>query len=276
LRERDFDGGPLRLRLCEWGDPAGRVTLVLHGFLEQGAAWDAVATRLPGRIVAPDHRGHGLSEHVGKGGFYHFWDYLADLDALVDHLGAPVDLVGHSMGGTMAVLFAGSQPEKVRRLVLVEGLGVPDAVGDAVTRGRTFLEHRRHPPEHKPLADVEDGVRRMRKGNPGVSLAEAERLVRRTTRPRPDGLLDWTWDARHRYRSPTPFVKEAFVAHLREITAPTLFVYGSQTFYGLPDLAEREAAVRDRRRLVIEGAGHLVHHDRPDALADAIRSHFSA
>src|SRR5690606_17454861 len=116
---------------------------------------------LPGRVIAPDQRGHGLSEHVGRGGFYHFWDYVSDLDALVGSLERPVDLVGHSMGGTVACLYASLRPEAVRRLVLVEGLGPPDASGELLRRPRRFLDDRHRGPVHAPLDDVADGVRRM-------------------------------------------------------------------------------------------------------------------
>ena len=126
MREWDLKTGPrgLTLRICEWGPPEARPLLVLHGFLEQGAAWRDVALSLPHRrIIAPDARGHGLTEHVGTGGWYHFWDYVSDAEAIVDHLGSPIDLLGHSMGGGVASILAGARPEKVRRLMVIEGLG---------------------------------------------------------------------------------------------------------------------------------------------------------
>jgi pimeloyl-ACP methyl ester carboxylesterase len=100
MKEWDFQANEraLRLRICEWGE-GNPTTVILHGYLEQAAAWDAVAQRLAGRVVAPDHRGHGLSEHVGRGGFYHFWDYVSDVDALIATLDQSVILIGHSMGG---------------------------------------------------------------------------------------------------------------------------------------------------------------------------------
>lgn len=285
MHEWDFRAGPrgLRLRICEWGapEPGRPTTLVLHGYLEQGAAWDAVAGRLPGRIVAPDHRGHGLSDHVGPGGFYHFWDYVADVDALADPLGGPVDVVGHSMGATIALLWASLRPERVRRLALVEGLGMPDE-SPGLDRPRRFLAAHRDPPRHRALADLDDGVRRMRHFNPKIPIATARALVARVTRPvRPDdphvepdrpGTLVWTWDPLHRARNPTAMRRDLLMVHLAALRAPTLLVWGATSPYaaGLPDRAEREAAIADRRVITVDGAGHLVHHDAPDALAAAL------
>ena len=295
MKEWDLEVGPqgFRLRICEWGptdatprpaDPAGTgaattVTaapdappvLVLHGFLEQGAAWAAVARRLGRRVLAPDHRGHGLSDHVGAGGWYHFWDYVADVDAIVEHLGAPVDLVGHSMGGTIASLYAGSRPDRVRKLVLVEGLGPPDATDEALFRARQFLADRRSPPGHRPLRDAADGIDRLRKSNPSLTEEEAQRLVERSTRP-VEGGLGWTWDPLHRARMPVPFQVELFQRFLREITAPVLLVDGGRSPWVVADHATRAAALRDVRREVVARAGHLVHHDAPDALARVIRT----
>lgn len=296
MKEWDLEVGPqgFRLRICDWDatdatprplDATGASTvsaapdappvLILHGFLEQGAAWDAVARRLGRRVLAPDHRGHGLSEHVGPGGWYHFWDYVADVDAIVEHLGVPVDLVGHSMGGTIASLYAGSRPDRVRKLVLVEGLGPPDATDEALFRARQFLADRRNPPVHRPLRDTADGIDRLRKSNPSLGEDEARRLVERTTEPL-EGGIGWTWDPLHRARMPVPFQAELFLRFLREITAPVLLVDGGRSPWTVADHATRAAALRDSRREVVARAGHLVHHDTPDALARVIRTFLDA
>ena len=279
MRERDIQTGPrgLRLRVCEWGEPGDSPPLViLHGYLEQGAAWERVAAQMTGRyVVAPDQRGHGLSEHVGAGGFYHFWDYVSDLDALVQSLGGTVDLVGHSMGGTVASYYAGTSPDAIRRLVLVEGLGPPDMTAIAVQRSRKFLaDHRRNRP-HRILPDLEDAIRRMRHWNTSLPDAEAERLARRITTPHPDGGLVWTWDVLHRATAPVPFSEALFIAWIREIRAPTLLVEGGDSVFRVPHTSERAAALTDARAVSIAGAGHLVHHDRPEALARVIRDHLS-
>lgn len=296
MKEWDLTVGPraLALRICEWGvgdvlrSAPGQTgstavaapedappVLILHGFLEQGAAWDSVARRLGRRVLAPDHRGHGLSGQVGAGGWYHFWDYVGDVDAIVEHLGCPVDLVGHSMGGTIACLYAGSRPDRIRKLVLVEGLGPPDASDEVLFRARQFLADRRNPPIHRPLRDVADGVDRVRKANPSLNEDEARRLVERTTVDTGDGLT-WTWDPLHRGRTPVPFQSNLFLRFLREITAPVLLVDGGRSPWTLTDAQERTAALKNARREVIARAGHLVHHDAPDALARVMRTFLDA
>jgi len=264
------------LRICEWPGE-GPPVVVLHGFLEQGAAWHEVATRLSRRVVAPDQRGHGRSGHVGAGGFYHFWDYVGDLDALVEHLGAPVDLVGHSMGGTVACLFAGTRPEAIRRLVLVEGLGPPDMSRDPVDRARRFLADLRRGPRHSPVASVDDAVARMHAYNPNLPREVAARLAQRSTRLRADGQLTWTWDALHRARSPVPFQIAMFRPFLANLTMPVTLVRGGASSFTLEDEDERVAAIGsdDVTVRVVPGAGHLVHHDAPDELAAIVEAALS-
>ncbi len=268
--EWDLDPGPprLRIRVNEWtGSDGGRPPVViLHGFLEQGAAWDAVATRLDRRVIAPDHRGHGRSAHVGAGGFYHFWDYVGDLDGLIEHVGGPVDLVGHSMGGTIAALYAGSRPDRVRRLALIEGLGPPDAESGAIDRARAFLADLRDPPAHPPAVTEVDAADRLRRWNPALSADTASWLAARLL-----GGGTWGWDSRHRMRAPVPFQASIFCRFLREITAPTLIVEGVASPFRVPDAEARKAALVQASAVCIPG-GHLLHHDNPGGLANAITS----
>jgi pimeloyl-ACP methyl ester carboxylesterase len=255
--------------------------LVLHGWLEQGAAWDAVAQRLGREVWAPDQRGHGLSEHVGRGGWYHFWDYVGDAAALADAMGPPVDVVGHSMGGAVACLLAATRPDVVRRLVLVEGLGPPDGTDGAVQRAREYVAERLAPPRHGTLASIDDAADRLRRTAPRLSPETARRLASRVTRPAapgdgPPGALVWTWDALHRARAPVPFLASLFATFLREIRAPVLRVDGADSAFVLPDADARAALLDIRRYARIDGAGHLVHHDQPEALAEAIRAFLDA
>lgn len=269
------------LAVCTWGPERGRPVVILHGFLEQGAAWDTVAAILASaegggrRVLAPDQRGHGRSGHVGAGGFYHFWNYVSDLDALVEHVGGPIDLVGHSMGGTVACLYAGSRPEQVRRLVLVEGLGPLDNSAKAVERGRQFLAHLREEPTHGPLASVDDAAQRLRRSG-GMPAPIAHQLAERSTRPTPDGGRTWSWDPLHRARTPHPFYAAAFTEFLRAIEAPTLLVEGGASWFVVPDRDARVAAIRGCAVHALPGVGHMPHHEAPAALAALIGDHLGA
>jgi len=277
MRSRRFSTGArgVELQLCEWGegDPP---TIILHGYLEQGPAWDAVASRIEGRVIAPAHRGHGRSEHVGSGGFYHFFDYVADLDALVEDLSGPVRIIGHSMGGTIAGYYAGACPDRVSALVLVEGLGPPDRSDDPVGVARQHLKDRREPRQHPVFDNIDEAVNRLRRMNAALDRTSAIQLAKNLVKPTPEGKLRWSWDTLHRARNARPFDPSVFMAFLREITAPTLLVNGAESKFLPADYLERRRSLPHAREVVLPGAGHLVHHDTPILLAETINSFFNA
>lgn len=273
------DSRGLHLTIREWGIPNENhpSILLLHGFLEQSAAWDAVCKAMqPRHIVVPDHRGHGRSDHIGPGGFYHFWDYVADVDAVVEHFGFPVDLVGHSMGGTMAALYAATARERVRRLILIEGLGPPDGEARAVHQARVSLKHRRSPPTHRPITDLDDAMHRMKKGNPDVPSDALSALADRQTQSADNGLL-WRWDALHRARAPVAFSERIFMEFLNEIQSPTMMIEGGRSPYQMiPGLDARRQAIPSSTQRVLDDSGHHPHHTHPGAIATLIQEHFDA
>src|SRR5262245_12947783 len=129
-REQTVDSLGLTLHYLEWGEPRGEPLLLVHGFLDLAYSWQLFVNELlaiahrPLRIIAPDCRGHGNSGWVGVGGYYHFPDYVRDLQWVLRSAGIErVKLIGHSMGGTISFLYAGAFPDRVERLVLIEGIG---------------------------------------------------------------------------------------------------------------------------------------------------------
>ena len=277
----------LSLCLCEWGPAQGRPLVILHGFLEQGAAWDTVAKALGRRVIAPDHRGHGRSEHVGTGGFYHFWNYIPDVDAVLDAVSPnePVDLVGHSMGGTMACLFAATRPARVRRLALIEGLGPPDMTEQAMTRPARFTHAVRSPPTHKPMKDLADAASRITRFTPSLTEERALALADRVSRPLSNtecqaagmahGARVWTWDPLHRSPNPIPFSTATFRPFLGRIACSTLHIHGDTSGFRPADQQERMASVPNLTSASLPG-GHMLHHDVPGALAEALSAFFDA
>jgi pimeloyl-ACP methyl ester carboxylesterase len=246
--------------------------LILHGFQDQSASWDACAQELRsmGPVLVPDQRGFGWSEHVGRGGTYHFSDYVLDIDTLLheQELDA-VHVIGHSMGATVACYLAAARPDLVRTLSLVDGIG-PPVVADskAPQQLRTHLKHHRSPRAHSPMESLQDAARRLRKATPSLSEARALSLAERGTRSTPEGWV-WRWDAKHRARSALPFDAERFIAHLEEVQCPAQLVLGAEGWFRhLPDLDRRVAALR-AKQVSIPG-GHNLHLDNPLGLAEVL------
>jgi pimeloyl-ACP methyl ester carboxylesterase len=256
--------------------PTGLTIVLLHGFMDSGATWDMVAPALARAghdVVAPDLRGFGLSDFVGPGGYYHFPDYVADLAELVDAL-APrrLGLVGHSMGGTVAALFAGSHPDRVERLALLEGMG-PMATAPAMAVDRlqawlrTLREVSRIP---RPLTGLQEAVERLSLHHPRVPREVIESRARLLTRADETGRLVWAYDPLHRTTAPTPFSTEAFGEFLRRIDCPTLVVSGGPTGWHPPDEPTRVACLAHPVRFDLPSAGHMMHWTEPQKLGERL------
>lgn len=271
-------GTGLAYHLLEWGadDPSRQHTLVLlHGFLDLAYGWvDTVEAGLGARfhVVAPDLRGHGDSDRVGAGGYYHFFDYLADLDALIRARGRErVSLVGHSMGGSIAAYFAGTFPSRIHKLALLEGLGPPETGDVGPERTATWIESWRRVRERpqRSYATVEEAAARLRENDPLLSGALALRLAGAGTSRGTDGRLRFKHDPLHATLGPYAFRVEAACRFWEKITCPVLLVEGDQSSFRLApeDEARRRAAFPHAGRAVLEGAGHMMQRHQPAALA---------
>jgi acyl transferase domain-containing protein/pimeloyl-ACP methyl ester carboxylesterase len=259
----------LRLSVCSWGREDAPRVLCLHGILEQGLSWHLVARRLASRgyrVIAPDFRGHGLSDHVGKGGSYHLLDFVADVDAIAREIGRgeAFILAGHSMGAAVAAMYASARPERVAGLVLAE-LPAPSngrPAGLAAQLDYLSTEH-----EHPVLPSVEAAAERLLRSCPAIPRDLALRAARRLTETH-NGGLQWRWDPLLRTRAGIGFDLGAVSAEsyrdvLGRITAPTTLVYGDGNG-GAP-----ECPIRGAKRVVVR-AGHNVHFEAPEALAELI------
>jgi pimeloyl-ACP methyl ester carboxylesterase len=241
---------------------------------------DALAA--PRWVIAPDWRGFGRTQVPGADAYW-FPDYLADLDALLDTLcpGTPVDLVGHSMGGNVAMLYAGVRPRRVRRLVNLEGFGMPDSCpAQAPTRLERWLDELQEPPELRPYDSLEAVARRLRKNDPFLSADKAAWLA--THWAEPDGSGHWRLraDPAHKRVNPVLYRKEEALATWQRITAPLLWVEGEDTqvlqhwgaAYARADFEARMATLPPHRRVVLPRCGHMLHHDQPQAVAAAVEA----
>lgn len=265
MRELTFDLRDLRFTAIEWGEPVGVPTVLLHGYLDHAGSWSRVAEQLPGWRIALDLRGHGGSAWAGPGQSYHFAEYVADLDALVTQLGR-VKLIGHSMGGTIATLYAGARPERVERVASVDGLGLADGGAGARERMVQFLDGIGRVRPHRVFASVEEAAARLRAAWPFVDADWARELAARGTRAVEGGRV-WAYDPRHRVRAATPYRQDQHLCFLAAIRCPILSVHPSDSPFAASDVARLEAAVADLHVAELPNVGHMAQLQAPDALA---------
>lgn len=264
----------LEHHLLEWGD-RGPLVLLLHGFLEHAHAWDWVGPRVAAagyRVRALDWRGHGDSQWVGAGGYYHFADYVADLAAIVRQLDEPVALAAHSMGGNAAILFAGTEPARVSALVAVEGLGPIDSDPEHTPeRYAAWLDDlQRHAARPRAPFTLAAATARLGERYPRLSPDALALLAEHGTRA-VDGGRQWKFDPLHQTRSPQPFYTFQARPFWRRVACPVLYIDGGDSTLRLPEpeLHERLTLLR-ATRTTIPGAAHHPHLEQPEALAQVL------
>ncbi|MBK6867731.1 MAG: alpha/beta hydrolase [Burkholderiales bacterium] len=294
---------PIRLHryhLRLWGDPSGLPLVLVHGWMDVAASYQFMVDALSpdffqGRfIIAPDWRGFGHSTGPACD-HYSFADYLGDLEYLLDHYAGerPVDLVGHSMGGNIAMMYAGVRPGRIRRLVNLEGFGMPATRPEqAPARYAKWLDEikalQRGESALKTYPDLAAVAARLMKTNRRLAADKADWLARQWSEERvqADGGMrrEILGDAAHRIVSAQLFRVEEMRALYARIAAPTLMVEASedslsqwwQGRFTLAEFHQRLAAVPNLRREVIPDAGHMLHHDQPRALAALLESFLGA
>jgi pimeloyl-ACP methyl ester carboxylesterase len=264
--------------VLEWpstgAEDRGTVLLV-HGYMDAAATWDLVAPGLAAagfRVLAPDQRGFGDGPRVPSGGYYHFPDYVPDLADIVDRLvppGEPLLLVGHSMGGTIVTMYAGTFPERVSRLVVIEGAGPPDSAHDtAPDRMRRWVEEVRALRSRAPrtMASRDEALRRLVGNHPRVAEDVLRLELDALARPLAGGGMTWKADPLHATRSPLPFFAASWMAFARRVTCPVLFVSGGPRGWHPPDEDERVGSFAVLERFEIADAGHMMHWTEPEKL----------
>lgn len=228
-----------------------------------------------GHVLAPDLRGHGDSEWIGAGGYYHFLDYVADLDDVIRQRARPrLILVGHSMGGTICGYYAGVRSDRLAALVLIEGLGPPDMAGsDGPSRTAAWIDawRTRGQRERKPMPSLDDAVRRLRRSDELLDAGLARELAEAGTRAVEGGLV-WKHDPLHSTIGPYAYRLEVARRYWERVACPVLCIDGARSKLNLAEQerAARRAAFADVRHLVIQDAGHAVQRDQPARLADAM------
>jgi len=269
----------LRHHVRTWGSPDAPKLILLHGWMDVSASFQFVVDGLKREwhVIAPDFRGFGLSEWTREG--YWFPDYYADLERILDihHPEGPARIVGHSMGGVVSGMFGGIRPERVARLAVLEGLGLGRRPAtDAPARYAQWLDDLRDTPRFRPYASFDEVAARLRRDNPRLSADKAAFLARHWAKQLESGEVVLVSDPRHKLANPVLFRIDEAVACWQRVTAPVLLVFGkdsniSRRIKDTPEqFAERIGSFRNRREVVMEDCGHMMHHDQPERLAAVI------
>jgi pimeloyl-ACP methyl ester carboxylesterase len=304
----------LKYHVLVWGKPGpAKVPMVMvHGWMDVAASYQFVvdAFSQDHYVIAPDWRGYGLTGVDGPpldadgplGGQrsvgarywpdtdnYWFPDYLADLDFLLDHYSPhePVHLVGHSMGGNVAMLYAGSRPQRVRRLVNLEGFGMPATrPAQAPKRYAHWMDElkrfHRGELDLKRYESVAGVASRLMKTNKRLTQDKADWLAQHWAKPEADGMWRILGDPAHKIVNAQLYRVDEVVEIYRSIAAPTLDVRSSEDNlshwwkgkYTLAEYQERVRAVTNLHDAAVEDSGHMLHHDQPEKLATLLEDFF--
>lgn len=274
-----FDVRRLRYHVRHWPGDADRRIVLLHGWMDVSASFQFLVDAMSPQwdVFAPDWRGYGETDW-GQSDCYWFPDYLGDLDALLERIQPeqPVNLVGHSLGGNVATLYAGVRPGRVARLVNLEGFGMSATQpGQAPSRYERWLQELRDRPRLRGYPDFAALADRLQKNNARLTRERAEFLARHWGRE-VDGRVELRGDPAHKIVNPILYRYEEARAIWKQVSAPVLWVDASESEalkrigIGAEQYAERRAAISNLRHITISEAGHMLHHDQPEALAARI------
>ena len=284
-----------------WGDPASKPVLMLHGWMDVGASFQFLvdAMKHDWYVIAPDQRGYGGSDWTREAASgYWFADYVVDLAAIVDHFSPdlPISLVGHSLGGNVCCTFAGVRPHRVKKLVSLDGFGVPaPSVAKANERYAKWLDAVKNPDRLSSYESSAKVADRLQKNNARLSRERAEWLALHWAEQHADGRWHLRADPAHKMPFPTVYRLDEAIAIWSHITAPTLWLGANEsnakTWVGYRDdtvvptvktghasdsFDSRLAAFKDIKFEVLHGAGHMLHHDIPEIVAPKLEAHLLA
>jgi pimeloyl-ACP methyl ester carboxylesterase len=271
----------LRLHYVDWGNPAGPPLLLLHGGRDHCRNWDwtAAALRDDWHVIAPDLRGHGDSQWSPDGS-YTMAGYIYDLAQLIHQQRlAPVTIIAHSLGGNIALRYAGIYPDAVAKLVAIEGLGrsrramAEETRPTIVERMEAWITEQRGLAGRLPrrYASIEEAFRRMQAENPHLSAEQARHLTVHGVNQNEDGTYSWKFDNYVRAWAPYDMTGRDIRLLWSRIGCPTLLMYGKESRSGNPGEDGRAQLFSRATVAGVDGAGHWLHHDRLDEFLRIIR-----
>jgi pimeloyl-ACP methyl ester carboxylesterase len=276
-KDRYIEEEGLKLHYVEWGDASGETVVFVHGIRDQCRSWDLLIAALLAEGVPLEHaaaldlRGHGESDWPATRRGYQHEDFLYDLGALLRNLDKEsVTLIGHSLGGSMALIYAGCFPDRVKSLILLESLGpfaradedVPEIMTERL-KGRDYVEI------PFPYSSLDEAARALQKRFPLIPDRAAAHMALYGTRKTGERYR-WRHDPVLRYRTTTMLSEGQIEAFIRRVACPILFVHGTESDFMKSVRGPRAKLFNNARIVPVEGAGHHIPHEKPEELAKII------
>jgi pimeloyl-ACP methyl ester carboxylesterase len=269
----------LPLHYLDWGNADAPLLILVHGGQDHARNWDWVARALRDEwhVICPDLRGHGESAWSADGN-YAMPAYVADLAQLIYQTSdGPVSIVAHSLGGAISLRYTGILPERVRRLAVIEGLGLPRLEQKPATpvaeRWRDWIGERRALSARTPrrYGSIDQACVRMHEANPHLSLAQARHLTIHGTNRNEDGSYSWKFDNYVRSGPPTGITDDELHELWHNIDCPVWLIHGADSWVPHPGKTGRADHFKKASVTSYERAGHWVHHDRFDSFTTDLR-----
>ena len=275
---RNYFSQRLRLHYLDWGNPDKPTLLLVHGNRDHCRNWDWVAKELSDdyHIIAPDFRGHGDSELV-IGSSYSHSEYVYDLAQLIHQQDlAPLTIIAHSLGGGVALRYAGIYPENIEKMIVIEGTGGPPGENDqrpAHERMRDWIENTRTVSGRIPkrYPNLEDAYRRMNEANSHLKEEWSRHLTVHGANQNEDGSYSWKFDNYTHCMSPYDMPREEVIKLWGRITTPVLLVSGEDSWFRMALREDPVEYFQNARHEIVAEAGHWLHHDQLEKFLELTR-----
>ncbi len=272
----------LRLHYLDWGNEDAPTLLLVHGNRDHCHNWDWVAAELASEfhVVAPDFRGHGDSQWV-IGSAYSHSEYVYDLAQLIHQRSlGPLHVIAHSLGGGVALRYAGIYPDQIHKMVVIEGWGGPPSMYNQQPpheRMENWIEQTRKVSGRLPkrYVSLEEAYERMQEANKHLSAEQARHLTIHGSNQNEDGTYSWKFDNYTHVMSPFDMTMDQSRELWKRIDAPLLLVSGNESWMGQARREDPSTLFQNARHVAMENAGHWVHHDRLDDFLALTREFFA-
>lgn len=272
----------MKLHYLDWGNPQGPPLLLVHGNRDHCHNWDWVAQKLCDKyhIIAPDFRGHGDSEWV-IGSTYSHTEYVYDLAQLIHQQNlAPLHVIAHSLGGGVALRYAGVYPDNIKKMIVIEGTGGPGWMNQKKStheKLKDWIDSTRKVSGRLPkrYASLEEAFKRMHDANSHLRDDQAKHLTVHGSYQNEDGTFSWKFDNHTHVMSPFDMNQEETKELWKRIDSPLLLVSGSESWHSQGKRSDPAKSFANASHLTVEDAGHWVHHDQLDKFIDIVDDFFA-